>query len=99
MSELDGARFRKGLKEAPDRNYLRLDSQKSAYVEEHIIIPIMAGNEVDLREIDFNAFEMCHVTPEYMTKIYDTVSGRWGQTVNRMLQSVPAQPMIRKAFF
>lgn len=99
MSEFDGARFRMGLRNAPDRNYLKLKSEKSDYVEEHIMVPIMAGNEVDLRKIDFNAFELCHVTPEYMTKIYETSASRWGQAMNRMLQSVPAQPMIRKAFF
>ena len=82
MSELDGARFRKGLKEAPDRSYLKLDSQKGAYVEEHIIVPIMAGNEVE-EEIVYsvNRFGSVYEYDENTKKLFSYLKSVYGKKI------------------
>lgn len=99
MAEFDMEQFIRTLQAAPEhRNRAEL-AEHSEYLQTHVFDVLRAGEEVDLRKLDWDAFEMAHVTPAWHSAGQDKVLANWLKSINRYFRKTPALSDTRKRFF
>ena len=58
-----------------------------------------ADEAIDLMALDWNAFELRHVTPEDYARKYDRIHEGWLMGINHFLRITPAVCVKEKGFF
>lgn len=97
--EFDKQKFFRGLLEAPAEEPLLEPPEHSEYLQEQVFDKLVAGEEVDLTDLDWTAFELRHVTPERYSQRYEETHRDWLRGINWRLRKTPAVNVSQKQFF
>lgn len=97
--EFDKQRFVRALLDAPEEAPLFEPPEHSDYLQREVFDKLAAGEKVDLTSLDWDAFDLRHVTPEGYAKQYEKPHKGWLQGINHFLRKVPAANSNEKGFF
>jgi len=97
--EFDKLRFLQTLQDVPAEQPLLETPEHSEYLQTHVFDKLSAGGTFDLTELDWNAFELRHVTPVNYDRPYDRAHMGWLQGINAFLRKTPAASLNGKSFF
>lgn len=97
--EFDKQKFLQNLLDAPAEEPLLEPSEHSEYLQKQVFAKLAADEAVDLTSLDWDAFELRHVTPEGYARQHERIHGGWLQGINYYLQTAPAVPLTEKGFF
>ncbi len=97
--EFDKQRFLCSLLEAPEEEPLLEPPEHSEYLQKQVFDKLAAGEAVDLKALDWNAFELRHVTPEDHGGRHERTHKDWLQGINYYLRKTPAASLPEKGFF
>ena len=97
--EFDKQRFVQALLDAPKEAPLLEPSEHSDYLQREVFDKLVAGEQVDLASLNWDAFDLRHVTPKGYTEQYEKPHKGWLQGINGFLHKVPAANSNEKGFF
>ena len=97
--EFDKQRFFQALLEAPAEQPLLETPERSEYLQTQVFDRLEAGETFSLMALDWNAFELRHVTPVNYDRLYDRAHQGWLLCINAFLRKAPAASLSEKSFF
>lgn len=97
--EFDKRRFVQALLDAPPERPLLETSEYSEYLQKEVFDRLAAGASLVWRTLDWDAFELRHVTPVNYDRPYERVHTGWLQGINSFLRKTPAASLHEKGFF
>ena len=97
--EFDKQRFFQALLEAPAEQPLLETPERSEYLQTQVFDRLEAGETFSLMALDWNAFELRHVTPVNYARLYDRAHQGWLLGINAFLRKAPAASLSEKSFF
>lgn len=97
--KFDKRRFVQALLDAPKEAPLFEPSEHSDYLQKQVFDKLAAGEKVDLRSLDWTAFDLRHVTPAGYAGQYERPHRGWLQDINHFLHKIPATNSNEKRFF
>ncbi len=97
--EFDKQKFFRNLLDAPAEEPFLEPPEHSEYLQKQMFDKLAAGEAVNLAALDWNAFELRHVTPEDYAKQYEETHKDWLEGVNWLLRKSPAVCLNQKVFF
>ncbi len=98
MLEFDKDRFTALLRSAPEKETAIAESEYSPYVQELIDIYKEDGS-LDLSMIDWDAFELKHVTPSDHQAIHSHITDGWTKGFISFCRKVPSLRLQQRTFF
>lgn len=73
--------------------------EHSEYLQTQVFDKFKAGESFSLKDLDFDAFEMRHVTDQNLPAVYKEINCNWAKGFNRMVKRIlPAAHTDRKFF-
>ena len=97
--DFDKQRFFQGLLDAPPERPLLELPEHSEYLQTHVFDKLRAGETFDLKALDWDAFDLRHVTPENYPRQYERVHTGWLRGINSFLRKTPAASLNEKIYF
>lgn len=97
--EFDKSRFLQTLLDLPEEKPLLDLPEHSAYLQVHVFDKLLADGTFDLTALDWDAFDLRHVTPAGYIQQYERVHGGWLHGINFFLRKTPAAALREKSFF
>lgn len=97
--EFDKQRFLQTLLEAQEERPLLEPPEHSEYLQTYVFDKLKADETFDLTELDWNAFDLRHVTPEGYLQRYEQLHRDWLYGINHFLRETPAIRVDEKRFF
>lgn len=97
--EFDKQRFIHALLEAPIETSLLEPPEHSEYLQTQVFDKLAVDDRVDLQALDWDAFDLRHVTPEGYNQQYHRIHKGWLQGINHFLRKTPAASLAEKGFF
>lgn len=98
MLEFDKNRFAALLRSAPEKETAIAESEYSPYVQELIDIYKKTG-QLDLSIIDWDTFELKHVTPPEYQAIHNHITDGWTKGFIHFCRKVPSLRLQQRTFF
>lgn len=98
MLEFNKDRFLSLLCAAPKVEPVIEEPEHSEYVQS-LIDTFKKEGRLDLTEINFDAFDLCHVTPEDYTRMYSHIKDGWAKGVVHFCRKTPPAHLQQRAFF
>ena len=97
--EFDKRRFLQALLDAPEEKPFLEPPEHSEYLQKQVFDKLTAGEEFRWLDLDWDAFDLRHVTPARYAQMYERTHCGWLQGVNHLLHDVPAASLNEKCFF
>jgi len=97
--EFDKSKFIQNLLDAPAEDPFLEQPEHSDYLQKQVFDKLAAGETVDLTTLDWNAFDLRHVTPEGYVEQYEDEHKDWVMGANWLLRKSPAVCLNQKVFF
>lgn len=97
--EFDKRRFIQALQDVPAEQPLLETPEHSEYLQTHIFDKLSAGETFNLTKLNWNAFELRHVTPKGYDDRYGYVHYGWLCGINAIFRKTPAANLSEKKFF
>ena len=97
--EFDKRRFLQALLDAPEEKPFLEPPEHSEYLQKQVFDKLTAGEEFRWLDLDWDAFDLRHVTPEGYAQPYEQLHCGWLQGVNHLLRDIPAASLNGKRFF
>ena len=97
--EFDKRRFLQALLDAPEEKPFLEPPEHSEYLQKGGGDKLTAGEEFRWLDLDWDAFDLRHVTPARYAQMYERTHCGWLQGVNHLLHDVPAASLNEKRFF
>lgn len=97
--EFDKQKFFRNLMDAPAEEPFLEPPEHSEYLQKQVFDKLAAEKTADLKSLDWDAFDLRHVTPENCGKQYETMHKGWLRDFNRYLRKIPAISLNQKRFF
>jgi hypothetical protein len=99
MLEFDRTIFAALLSTALPKQSVSEDGEHSEYLQKQVFDVLRAKENIDLRKIDFGAFELCHVIPDgYMNRNMQSENG-WLLRFNQYIKQTPPVSLKQRQFF
>lgn len=98
MLEFNKERFLSLLCAAPEIEPVIEEAEHSEYVKS-LVDAFQKDGRLDLNQINFDAFDLCHVTPKGYSRIYDRVKDGWVKGVVHFCRKTPTAHLQKRAFF
>lgn len=98
MLDFNKERFLSLLCAAPKIEPVIEEAEQSEYVQT-LIDAFEKDGRLELDRIDFNAFDLCHVTPQGYSRIYDHVKDGWVKGIVRFCRNTPPAHLQQRTFF
>ena len=73
--------------------------EHSEYLQREVFDRLQDGEDVDLSLLDLNAFDLCHVTPEYAPSHFQRILISWEECLNKSFKLLPAVSRSERSFF
>lgn len=83
----------------PERRPLLESPEYSAYLLEHVFIPLKENGHFDLAALDWDILLPRHLIPEDYAKKHEKVDGSWAKSINSLLHKTAAAPLTEQDFF
>ena len=97
--EFDKRRFLQALLDAPEEKPFLEPPEHSEYLQKQVFDKLIAGEPLKWLDLDWDAFDLRHVTLESYAHPYERLHCGWLQGVNHLLHDVPAARVNEKRFF
>lgn len=97
--EFDKRCFIQALQDVPAEQPLLETPEHSEYLQTHVFDRLSDKGTFNLTELDWNAFDLRHVTPVNYDRQYERVHQGWLQGINAFLRKTPAASLNEKGFF
>lgn len=98
MLDFHKERFLSLLCAAPKIEPVIEEAERSEYVQT-LIDTFKRDGCLDLGTINFDAFDLRHVTPEGYSRIYDHVKDGWVKGIVRFCRNTPPAHLQQRTFF
>ena len=98
MLEFDKQCFEELLRSAPPKKELIEQPEFSPYVQE-VFDTLAREGELDFTKIDWNAFDLCHVTPPGYENIYTHTNSGWIKGFIEFCRKTPTAQLHQRTFF
>lgn len=99
MASLDSKVFFQLLREAPERRFLSETPEYSEYLQREVFDRLSRGEEVDLSKLDWDAFSLYHVTPEWYPGLFERAEERLIKGMCRLLHKIAPAIQTEQKFF
>lgn len=97
--EFDKSRFLQTLLDLPEEKPLLDPPEHSGYLQTHVFDKLKADETFDLTALDWDAFDLRHVSLEGCGRQYEWVHEGWLCGINSFLRKTPAESLREKRFF
>lgn len=97
--EFDRNRFLQALLDAPEEVPLLDPPEHSDYLQKQVFDKLEAGEGIRWPDLDWDAFDLRHVTPEGYAWRYGELHRSWLMGINEALRETPAACLREKGFF
>ena len=87
------------LRGAPERTSIFEPEEYSVYLQEKVFNPLSRGESLDIRELDYSAYNLNNVTTDSYAEGHNGIMRRWGNGFNRFLKSTPPVVTDERKFF
>lgn len=88
MMRFDPEQFFRLLQQLPPSQPMSEPAEHSAYLQREVFDRLKNHELIDLTKLDWDAFDLSHVTPEDYEHRYKINQSNWLQGFNRMLQGI-----------
>lgn len=99
MVQFDKDMFLDTLRYTAAPSKITISGVHSEYLQREVFDKLKRGESVDLMALDWNAFDMCHVTPQGYDERYESNNRSWLRGLNRHFRRAEAVSLLRRNFF
>ena len=99
MMRFDPEQFFRLLQQLPPSQPMSEPAEHSAYLQREVFDRLKNHELIDLTKLDWDAFDLSHVTPEDYEHRYKINQSNWLQGFNRMLQGIEPAALEKQVFF
>ena len=99
MAEFDVGKFVCLLQTLPERQRRDEPPEHSEYLQKNVFDILKAGKGVDLRKLDWDAFDLRHLALEWQCRSRRIVYAGWLEGINSYVHETPSCSENRRRFF
>lgn len=99
MPIFDNAVFQRLLREAQPKHFRIETGVYSEHLQKEVFDKLKQGETVDLKALDWDAIQFCHVTPEWYEQRYREAERAWAKGLCSLLWDAPNNTCGQRVFF
>lgn len=99
MIQFNLEQFFRALRSAPEPARIIARAEYSEYLQKEVFDKLKQGETVDLKALDWDAIQLCHVTPEWYEQRYRAAERDWAKGLCSLLWDAPNNTCGQRVFF